>query len=130
MGPREAITEWYANARLAYCILSFYCWSAGDKVGHWRTYISRVMEKGAIYSLALLQDLVAWLRAHDPAFRHCTEVDLWSDCGRHFRNLTTMGTIGAKLTLETGMVWHQHLGAECHFENVCGGYYGLLSHWI
>jgi hypothetical protein len=64
-GPVESGPMWYALARLAVTTWSSFCWGAGcgGETGQYRTYLSRVIERNALFANSLLFDLAATLAA-------------------------------------------------------------------
>ena len=61
LGPSEISAQWYAHARLAVVEMTAYVWGAGAPQGRWITFLTRVQEKPAELTLALLNDLCAQL---------------------------------------------------------------------
>ena len=56
-GPREVSEVWRANARFGYTVMSLYMWDSSDPIGTVHTWLSRVIEKSAIFVVQILNDL-------------------------------------------------------------------------
>ena len=82
IGPEESGPMWYARARLAVTTWGCLCWGAGvDKRGIHKIYVSRVMDRTAAFTIALLRDVLDGID-----LSACTHINLWSDVGTHFRS--------------------------------------------
>ena len=88
MGPVATTEEWYARRRLACATLCIVMW--GKHIAReWFVYNSRVLEKGAAYSIAVFLDLLERV-----SFDWAQQATLWSDVGRHFRSARAISTLG------------------------------------
>jgi hypothetical protein len=121
IGPEEIGPLWYARARLAYCTFGCFCWGDGiPAAGLWIMLHSRVMEKTAEYTMALLNRVIELL----PASESRRALVYWSDVGPHFRTYKVLGGIAYDLLDQTKLDQHVNYGMEEHFKNVCDGRFG------
>jgi hypothetical protein len=81
---------------------------------------SRVMEKTAEYTMALLNRVIELL----PASESRRALVYWSDVGPHFRAYKVLGGIAYDLLSQTKWDQHVNYGMEEHFKNVCDGRFG------
>jgi hypothetical protein len=111
----------YARAKLAISTWSCLVWGAGVSEPTWWTYSSRVLERSAAYTLALLWDLLGRLN-----LSATTEVRSWSDAAPNFRNHDVMGTSAHQFTehfrVNVSLCW----GPEAHFKNPVDGWFAGL----
>ncbi len=115
---------WYALARLAVTTWSAFCWGAGcgGETGQYRTYLSRVIARNALFANSLLFDLAAKLDLSGT-----TDFCIVSDVGTHFRNYCTLGSIANEMMTLLRMNIHYNFGLEAHFKNPCDMYFSTLT---
>ena len=114
---------WYALARLAVTTWSAFCWGAGcGPTGQYQTYLSRVIERNALFANSLLFDLAAKLDLSGT-----TDFCIVSDVGTHFRNYCTLGSIANEMMTLLRMNIHYNFGLEAHFKNPCDMYFSTLT---
>ena len=98
-GPEETVDSYYANARQGVYILAIIGWGAGYERPHVTCYISRVKEKGAVYTQAILADFLQ----HRVRLHSTKDVSFWSDGGRHFRSNVAIASTGAQHNQNTAI---------------------------
>ena len=127
-GPVEESAVWFAGARMGYNVLSFRVWGCGVSGYRWITYCSRVIEKGTVYSMALLKDVLTKID-----LTNTREIKFWSDCGRHFMSNRSIATQSVKIlqlyATESNKLRQVStaFGLGNHFKNECDGYFGLFN---
>jgi hypothetical protein len=124
------VDEWYAPARLGVAVCGVYTWGKGcGKRGKFYIYVSRIVEKGAAYTLAILRDALPRIDLSDSDV-----FSGWSDGGKHFRCNATIATLGIQTLremlkqspCEQPRVDNQ-FGVPKHFKNLCDGAFGQLK---
>ena len=88
IGPVQTGPEYYAKGRLGFGICAA-CVFLGQQLNF--GYVSRVLEVGAAYCVAVLDDLLQRLR-HAGLLNIVDELIFWTDSGPGFRCLTTQAT--------------------------------------
>ena len=53
LGPEEHRDVFYANSRLGVTVWSAHSWDQNQKGGQWWTFVSRVVERGSLFAIAL-----------------------------------------------------------------------------
>ena len=108
IGPEESGPMWYAQARLAITTWGCMVWGQGvaDENEH-HIYLSRVMDRTAAFTIALLDDLLGRIDLSGT-----TDILLWSDVGTHFRSYAVLGTVGIDLVDKYRTNIHPNYGPE------------------
>jgi hypothetical protein len=91
--------------------------------GHTVTWLSRVMDKSAMYTAALLEDLYTLVD-----WSHTRVFNFWSDAGPHFRCLNLLKFLAIDTQRLTGVdTIRCHFGLEKHFKNMCDSHFAILN---
>ena len=134
IGPVQTTEKWYAGRRLGVATLGFCVWGAGTEKRTWYNYFSRVLEKGSVYSIAAIKDLLTRLKLDES-----TTIVTWADCGRHFRCNRTVATIGYDIVTElrqpptdpdvpgVPLDCKMRFGMPKHFKNPLDRYFGTQN---
>lgn len=113
-GPSESGPMWYAQARLACTIWGCRVWGAATNGEvHYRVFMSRVMDRTGVFSVALLDELLTlydWTTTKD--------LVIWSDVGTHFRNYEVLGTAACKYTEQLKCNVHYNYGPEACYTSL------------
>ena len=129
-GPEESTQTWYAGSRLGVHCCAVHAFAGPMATPKTFFYVSKVREKGCIYSLAIWFDFLARLDLSE-----VLEIEVWSDGGPHFRCNRTIAT-QTKKTIEAVQAAHggpqeglqpQHsdnFGVPSHFKHGCDGDFG------
>ncbi len=122
VGPHEASSWFWAQARLGYCTLAIRAKVEGQL--QWFVYLTHCIDKSAWMPIAVLQDLFA--RILTPATK---EVSIWSDAGTHFRSRALLWAMGYKLFLDRPQIEKTSCEFFCenHGKSSCDGLFGLLT---
>ena len=103
MGPAEIGQAHFAGARLGFSVWGARCWMAGWRkhpAGLMTSYISRIIEKGTVYLVTILGDLLDRVLGEDSEeMKAVSSVVLWSDVGPHYRSNRFLG--------QCAVVWPQ-----------------------
>lgn len=92
-GPVATVDEWFAGARTGVCVLGAFLWGTDlPKEGVFYHFVSRVKEKGSVYTMSILKHLLA--EVFD--LTNIGHVVFWSDGGRHFRSNRSIATVGVR----------------------------------
>ncbi len=124
-GPAETAELWRGGSRLGLNTMAIIVWMAGKPRSHF-TYCTRVLEKPALLTCAILNDLFEKLRCKEYLVDK-DRVVLWSDVGPHYRS--------RRLLASAAYIWPQRYklsytvcwGLEQHFKNPVDGYFSRLS---
>jgi hypothetical protein len=127
-GPEQVGASWYAAARLAYSTVAVRLWDDDGplgKIGCWRIYLSRIMDKGCRYNLSIMWDCLT------ACFRRCAYDDLvvWSDCGPSFRCREFLGSL-SKDAMDLCPTLRRvglEFGAPKHFKSVVDRKFGEIT---
>lgn len=133
VGPEEESHRFYAQAHRT--VLGFLCQykdrATGRLVNHYVDYISPCLTHDAAFVLECLQDLVVTFLL--PRGLH--HLDVWTDCGAHFRCKEMLAGVCAQLpiacrSLNVPLTANLHYFMEKHGKSAVDGHFSLLSRWL
>ena len=133
IGPEEESRRFYHQAHRT--VLGFLCQykdrATGRLVNHYVDYISPCLTHDAAFALECLQDLVATFLLP----RGLDQLDVWSDCGAHFRCYEVLAGVCVQLplacrSLNVPLLANLHYFVEKHGKSAVDGHFSLLSRWL
>ena len=113
---------WFAMARLANSTMGMHIWSA--TINEMHTVVSRVMEKGSEYPVAIL----VYIFSSRPDLASYKNIIIWADGGSNLKSCGLIGSVGYNLLDKFG--WHSvrfEYGCPKHFKSLVDGHFGTLS---
>ena len=105
-------------------IFGVYTWSKSHPHGHYLSYLSRVVEKGAPYALLLLDTVLDTLKEWG-YLGGIKQIQLICDCGGHFRNRAMMHRLAYRWPQKYGIDTAIVFGLEQHLKWKLDGEFGL-----
>ena len=124
VGPGETGAQWYANNRLGYNTLVAFIVGPGlHHAGEIFVYLTRVMEKPALLSCAILLDIVKQL----PIKPMEHSLDVWQDAGRHFRAYDVLSCLANNVISQAGCHTGWYAGHEHHMKGRPDGIISALN---
>lgn len=127
LAPVELSTWWFANSRMAVSTMGMLIWHSGPNgpVKEIHTILSRCMEKGTEYVVAIMDDLFV----RRPDYKRFRKLVLWADGAPNLKGSRLMGSIGYGLLDRQGFwaVSFKH-SAPKHSKTELDGHFGCLSH--
>lgn len=128
VGPVEIGETHYANSRLGYSVFGARVWTYDDHkhpFGRMFTFVSRVIEKSALYLIFLLNTLLEMLES-DGSFVGISTVSFWSDCGPNYRSNRFLGSCNYTWPARYRKHIEANFGLECHMKGKIDGHFGNL----
>jgi len=114
--------DWYAGMRLACSTVGVHVWAQG--VDNFYTYLSRCMEKTALYPLTVLDDILK-----DEQYKDYKHIEMWADGASNFKNSIFLGTCGFQyLERHKWKSFSAQFGAPKHFKSVIDTHFAHLAH--
>eukprot|EP00929_Paragymnodinium_shiwhaense_P027585 TRINITY_DN16167_c0_g1_i2.p1 TRINITY_DN16167_c0_g1~~TRINITY_DN16167_c0_g1_i2.p1 ORF type:complete len:790 (+),score=94.36 TRINITY_DN16167_c0_g1_i2:159-2528(+) len=125
VGPHEASTWWYANARSQVNVLGFLCWGKGFPKPHYVTLLSDVSNHDSHYTIAAFSKVFAMYPPAAGTKKHV----LWCDVGKHFRSYTFASHWLVSLAKKWKVPMELHFFADGHGEGALDGGFGRMQQW-
>jgi hypothetical protein len=128
VGPVEIGETHYANSRLGCSVFAARVWKCEDDkypLGRMFTFVSRVIEKSALYLILLFNTIWDTLQS-DGTLDGISTVAFWSDCGPNYRSNRFLGACNYTWPAK----YRKHVDAisrlECHMKGKIDGHFGYL----
>jgi hypothetical protein len=97
--------------------------TSGEPV--WYIFVSRVMERTAVFTVGLYEALLAKLDLSSTRV-----LKFWSDAGTHFRNYTVLGALGVTIPEQYKLSTAVNFGPESHFKNPADGQFAVFDNSV
>jgi hypothetical protein len=133
IGPVEESRRFYNEAQRT--VLGFLCQykeqATGQLVNHYVDYLSPCLTHNAAFALQCMSDLVT----HFLLPRGLHHLQVWSDCGPHFRCNEMLAGVTIELPSalrrsSIPLTSSYHYFAEKHGKSAVDGHFSLLSRWL
>jgi hypothetical protein len=117
----------WAGARLAYAVCGVHVWGHGmPPHGKNFVFISRVVEKTSLFSIAIFTKLLELLALET---NDATRLVVWQDCGPHYRSYLVLSSLTWLVLNKYRKGLSIHYGLEKHMKGRIDGLFGWLSRW-
>jgi hypothetical protein len=125
MGPNEVGSLFYAGSKTAFSCLGVMIWSHSMVGKQYVAYVSRCIDKGQHYALAVLYDVLDRLdlSGYDG-------ISAWSDCGGHFRGYSFASSLAVRCCVRHSKHLKIQYGCEAHCKSLVDSFFGRMQMYL